>query len=86
MIKCLWPVDGSRFFVGLELGKIAEVVTAPKAASSLVYSGSHTVYDIARDCRERLWFFDAGLSLRAICLGASHSDEVCQGEYWGRPA
>lgn len=83
IIKSIWPVDNSRFFLGLELGKIVEVNTGKNIGSNLVFSGTHTIYDIALDCKDRIWFFDAGLSLRSITLGASNSEEVCQGEFWG---
>lgn len=73
--------------MGVELGKIVEIVTDEKKsqrAGSLVYSGSHTIYDLVLDCRERLLFFDASFVLRVITYSSSKTEEVCQGEYWGR--
>lgn len=73
-------------FLGLELGKIVEINTiAGKSPESfVVFSGSHTVYDLVADCRDRLIFFDASFTLRSISPGASKTEEVCQGEYWGK--
>lgn len=79
-------MDNTHFFLGLELGKIVEVKNPPgkTPSSAIVYSGSHTVYDLAIDSKERIVFFDASFCLRTISLGASESEEICQGEFWGK--
>lgn len=72
--------------MGIELGKIVEICTDQKSshqASTLVYSGSHTIYDLVLDCKERLLFFDASFVLRSISYSSTKTEEICQGEYWG---
>lgn len=86
LIKCIWPVDHNRAFLGVELGKIVEIATEAKSnqqASTLIYSGSHTVYDLVLDCKERILFFDASFALRAIGFASNKTEQICQGEYWG---
>lgn len=87
MIKCIWPVDSNRAFLGLELGKIVEI--APESGKKplekkVVFSGTHTIYDLAVDCKERLFFFDASFNLRMISYNSENITDVCQGEYWGK--
>ena len=48
-----------------------------------MYSGTHTIYDLVMDCKERLLFFDASFVLRMISYNSSKTEEICQGEYWG---
>lgn len=86
IIKCLCPTDTNRMFLGLEMGKIVEVIpetiSSPKV-TSLIYSGTHTVYDLVLDSMERLFFFDGSYTLRMISYNSSKTEEICQGEYWG---
>lgn len=85
-IKCIWPADSNRVFLGLELGKIVEIVPDSVKESkqkSVVFSGTHTIYDLVMDCQERLLFFDASFSLRMISYNTSKATDICQGEYWG---
>lgn len=88
IIKCLCPTEANRMFLGLEMGKIVEVITetptTPKV-TSLIYSGTHTVYDLVMDSLDRLFFFDGSYTLRMISYNSSKTEEVCQGEYWGMP-
>lgn len=73
--------------LGLEMGKIIEVIPeTDKTAKviSLVYSGSHTIYDLVIDHKDRLFFFDGSYTLRMISYDSTKTEEVCQGEYWGR--
>lgn len=86
-IKCIWPADQNRAFLGLELGKIVEIIPESDKApqqKTVVFSGTHTIYDLVMDCRDRLLFFDASFVLRMISYNSSKTVEVCQGEYWGK--
>lgn len=85
-IKCIWPADQNRAFLGLELGKIVEIIPERNKTpqqKSVVFSGTHTIYDLVMDCKDRLLFFDASFVLRMISYNSSKTVEVCQGEYWG---
>lgn len=87
IVKCICPTDHNRMFLGLEMGKIVEIIPetdkSPKVAS-LVYSGAHTVYDLVIDCQDRLLFFDGSYTLRMISYNASKTEEISSGEFWGR--
>jgi hypothetical protein len=86
IVKCLCPTDTNRVLLGLEMGKIIEVIPeTDKTAkvTSLIYSGSHTIYDLVIDHQDRLFFFDGSYSLRMICYDSDKTEEISQGEYWG---
>ncbi len=87
IIKSICATDSNRMFLGLEMGKIVEVITetstTPKV-TSLIYSGTHTVYDLVMDSLDRIFFFDGSYTLRMISYNSTKTEEVCQGEYWGR--
>jgi hypothetical protein len=88
-VKCLCPTDTNRVLLGLEMGKIIEVIPeTDKAAkvTSLIYSGSHTIYDLVIDHQDRLFFFDGSYSLRMISYDSDKTEEISHGEYWGRLA
>ena len=79
-------MDLNRAFLGLELGKIVEI--APEVGKQpqekqVVFSGTHTIYDLAMDCKDRLFFFDASFNLRMISYNSEEVTDICQGEYWG---
>lgn len=86
IVKCICPTDHNRMFLGLEMGKIVEIIPetdkSPKVAS-LVYSGAHTVYDLVLDCQDRLLFFDGSYTLRMISYNATKTEEISSGEFWG---
>lgn len=84
-IKTICPTESNRILLGLELGKIVEVV--PETSSShkqtnLIYSGSHTIYDLVKGYDDRLFFFDGSYSLRMIGYGMDKSEEIATGEFW----
>lgn len=85
LIKCICPTDHNRMFLGLEMGKIVEIIPETERTTkvtSLVYSGTHTIYDLVIDQLDRLYFFDGSYTLRMISYNASKTEEICTGEFW----
>lgn len=85
-VRALLPRGKDRAFFGLELGKIVEFESETKFTdklAKLVYSGTHTVWDMALDAQDRLFFFDASYVLKMLTFGCDKSVEICKGELWG---
>ena len=64
-----------------------EIVTETKSAekmTKLIYSGTHSIRDIAVDVQQRLFFFDGSYGLKMIRFNSEKSEDICSGELWGK--